>query len=135
MFQNFLTEIASHGFLVLADGEPTGLGMTSYKDLMKSIDWVTSNPAAKKYGNIDLENIAIAGQSCGGLEAYSASINTDKHKLTILFNSGMLNPFDSTTIPQLKKPVAYFLGGKTDMAQAQVRFLTNELLIKRSHLL
>jgi Chlorophyllase enzyme len=128
MFQNFLTEVASHGFLVVANGEPVGLSMTNYRDLITSIDWVTSNPAAKKYGNIDLGNIAIAGQSCGGMEAYSASFNTTKHKLTILFNSGFLNPSDAGKISQMKKPIAYFLGGKTDMATSPVRGFNNSLI-------
>jgi Chlorophyllase enzyme len=118
MFQNFLTELASHGFMVVSNGAPIDLAMTTYKDLLTSIDWVTTNPAAKKYGNIDLDKIAIAGQSCGGMEAYEASYNSTKHKLTVLFNSGNLNPFDSR-VTGLKTPVAYFLGGKTDMAQAQ----------------
>jgi dipeptidyl aminopeptidase/acylaminoacyl peptidase len=74
MFYNFLNELASYGFLIIANGRPNGGGsgmQSNYRDLIKSIDWVTSNPAAKKYGNIDTSKIVAAGQSCGGLEAVS----------------------------------------------------------------
>jgi hypothetical protein len=75
MFYNFLNEIASHGFVIIANGKAVGAplsGMETYKDLMTSIDWALTNPAAKKYGNIDTSRIVAAGQSCGGLEAVSS---------------------------------------------------------------
>jgi hypothetical protein len=72
MFANFLNEIASHGFMIVANGPAKGAqlsGQTTYKELIKAIDWVTTSPAAKKYGDIDVSKLAVAGQSCGGLEA------------------------------------------------------------------
>jgi hypothetical protein len=73
MFANFLNEIASYGYMVIANGpiEHGGkLGNTSRTiEVTKSIDWVTTNPAVQKYGNIDTKNIAVAGQSCGGENA------------------------------------------------------------------
>jgi hypothetical protein len=51
-----LTEIASNRFMTIANGKPTG-GASSYKGLIKSVDQVTRNPAAKKLGNIDSSNI------------------------------------------------------------------------------
>jgi hypothetical protein len=71
MFYNFLNELASYGFLIVANGKPNGGGAakSSYKGLIEAVDWATSNPAAKKYGNIDTSRIIAAGQSCGGLEA------------------------------------------------------------------
>jgi hypothetical protein len=44
-------------------------GQTIYKGHIKSIDWVTTSIDAKKYGDIDVSKLAVAGQSCGGLEA------------------------------------------------------------------
>jgi hypothetical protein len=88
MFSDFLTEIASYGYLILSNGNPalnttapksgssnplagllnaTGSGMSKVQMLTDSIDWVTKGSAAK-YGNIDLAHLAAAGQSCGGLE-------------------------------------------------------------------
>jgi hypothetical protein len=56
MFANFLTEIASYGFMIIANGPANGSfnGMTTADSLRASIDWVTTNPAAKKYGNVDV---------------------------------------------------------------------------------
>ena len=71
MFANFLNEIASHGFFIVANGPATGsqlAGQTTYKELIKTLDWLEKSPGAKKY-NLDLAKIAVAGQSCGGLEA------------------------------------------------------------------
>jgi hypothetical protein len=49
MFANFLNEIASHGFFIVANGPATGNqleGQTTYRDLIKSMDWLKS-PQAK----------------------------------------------------------------------------------------
>jgi hypothetical protein len=90
MFADFLTEIASYGYLILSNGNPApnttttapkggssnplagllgamGSGMSKVQMLTDSIDWVTKGSAAK-YGEIDLAHLAAAGQSCGGLE-------------------------------------------------------------------
>jgi hypothetical protein len=71
-FSNFLTEIASHGYLVVADGPPGGLmgRQSKVQDMRDSVDWVGKG-GASKYGQIDTTKIIAAGQSCGGLEAYS----------------------------------------------------------------
>jgi hypothetical protein len=82
MFEDFLTEVASHGYLILANGNPAKASkgafsdlasllsgkQTKISDLTASIDWVTKGNG-KKYGDIDVSKLAVAGQSCGGLEA------------------------------------------------------------------
>jgi hypothetical protein len=73
MYPKFLTEIASHGYLVIANGVPGGMGFANPNQLTDAIDWVMKEVNTKKYGLIDAQNIAVSGQSCGGLEAYSAS--------------------------------------------------------------
>jgi dienelactone hydrolase len=142
-FQGFLTEIASHGYLVVANGASgaaakggkgskagkakasggllsmLGGSSTQVSDLVASINWVEKGLAAK-YGNIDATKIAAAGQSCGGLEAYSASYHETRVKLTVLFNSGLLDDQKTYLLKELKAPVAYFLGGPKDIAYANV---------------
>jgi dienelactone hydrolase len=143
-FQGFLTEIASHGYLVIANGASgaaskgakgakggkgkgggglLGLGGASTKvsDLVASIDWVEKGSAAK-YGNVDATKIVAAGQSCGGLEAYSVSYHEPRVKLTVLFNSGVIDNQKTYLLKELKAPVAYFLGGPKDIAYANVYF-------------
>ena len=73
MFANFLNEIASHGFFIVANGPATGSqlgGQTTYRELIKSMDWLKT-PQAKKW-NLDTSKLAVSGQSCGGLEAVCA---------------------------------------------------------------
>ncbi|KAF2402647.1 hypothetical protein EJ06DRAFT_473443 [Trichodelitschia bisporula] len=119
MFANFLNEIASHGFFIVSNGAAKGGlggGMTTYKELIKAMDWVTTNPAVKKYGDIDIHNIAVSGQSCGGMEAYQASPDP-RVNLTVLFNSGNFAGSTPGAMAKQTKPVAWFLGGPNDMAQ------------------
>ncbi|KAF2672094.1 hypothetical protein BT63DRAFT_422598, partial [Microthyrium microscopicum] len=117
MFTNFLNEIASHGFFIVANGPSSGNqlgGQTTYNDLIKSIDWLEKTGAAKY--NLDMSKMAVSGQSCGGLEAYQASVKDSRIKLTALFNSGNLG-IGNVDVTKLKSPVAYFLGGAKDIAQ------------------
>lgn len=76
LFRRSLFEVASYGFFAIAMGSPAGGGgMTSALtgdkkgELQKSaLDWVTKNAGQGKYANVDKSRIAVAGQSCGGLE-------------------------------------------------------------------
>lgn len=90
-YKNLLTEVASHGYLVIAAGPPMpkfggkpGGGMpvagaatgapaaqspytaTDVGNMKFAIDWVMEGKAAK-YGNVDTTHIATGGLSCGGL--------------------------------------------------------------------
>jgi dienelactone hydrolase len=135
MYLNLLQEIASHGFLVIANGKPsTGsallAGQGKAKELTDSIDWVYKNvnDAAfiKRYGKVDPSRLAAMGQSCGGLEAYSASYGDDRVKHTILLNSGVLDRKKEHLLQGLKAPVAYFLGGPLDIAWQNVSNLSRK---------
>jgi len=131
MFADFLTEIASYGYLILANGNAPkaskgglsslasmlGGKQTKISDLTASIDWATKG-SGKKYGDIDVSKLAVAGQSCGGLEAYSTSYHDDRVKRTVLFNSGVIDAEKRYLLKELKAPVAYFLGGPKDVAYA-----------------
>ena len=73
---NFLSEVASHGFLVIAigpmpkEGEQTRDRSTS-SQLTDAIDWAVAQNSDKKspyYMKIDVKNIAVSGMSCGGLQ-------------------------------------------------------------------
>jgi hypothetical protein len=141
MMADFLTEISSYGYLILANGKPgvattgssplagltnaMGAGQTKVSMLTDSIDWVIKRNGAK-YGNIDTTKIAAAGQSCGGLEAYSTSYHNDRVKLTVLFNSGVIDEKKTYLLKELKAPVGYFLGGPLDVAYPNVGCLIHK---------
>ncbi|GAA4463197.1 cellulose-binding domain-containing protein [Phytohabitans houttuyneae] len=114
----FLRYIASYGFLVLANGSPNGSGTTTSAMLTQSMDWAVAENArqgGKYYGRLDTSKIAAAGFSCGGLEAYDVS--TDPRVTTTgIFSSGYLNASDRAKLRLLTKPIAYIIGGPSDIA-------------------
>ena len=130
----FLNEIASHGFLVVATGhipmeeKPFRGPMSTSAQQIESIDWAIAQNADKEspyYGRIDVEHIAAAGMSCGGLQTLDNA--TDPRLTTIMIcNSGLfINP--GTAVPgmpmptkdrlqEITVPVLYILGGPEDIA-------------------
>lgn len=115
---NFLREIASHGFLVIANGSPSGSGSETSAALTQSMDWAVAENArqgGKYYGRLDTTRIAAAGWSCGGLEAYEVS-NDSRVTTTAIFSSGLLNDANDYQLKRLTKPIAYFIGGSGDIA-------------------
>jgi dienelactone hydrolase len=136
--RSLLIEIASHGYLAIANGPPTkgfsfdipagglpkfsgsglsgllsgmgAIGQSKVKQMSDSIDWVL-NDGAQKYGDIDKDKIVAGGQSCGGLEAYSTSYHDDRVKLTMIFNVGVFDESRRYLISELKAPVGWFMGG------------------------
>ena len=90
---NFLREIASHGFLVISNGNPGGSGSSTSSWLTQSIDWAVaenSRPQSALYNRLDTSKIGVAGWSCGGLEAYVVS-GDPRVTTTGIFSSGLLN--------------------------------------------
>ncbi len=121
-FEEVLTEFASHGFLVIANGEPGGSGSTDADMLTEGIDWAVdeANSSGEYAGLIDTDNIAVMGQSCGGIEAYEASAD-ERVTTTALWNSGLLSPLDQDLLDDLHAPIAYFTGGTSDIAHGNAQ--------------
>jgi len=126
-YRNLLTEIASYGYVIAADGAPTpgavngiaGGPQSKVTDMRDSIDWAMKGGAAK-YGTIDTTKIATAGHSCGGLEAYSVSYKDPRVKLLALFNIGIFQDDRRYLLQEIKVPIAYLLGGSKDLGYAGV---------------
>jgi hypothetical protein len=118
-FRNFLNEIASHGYIIVANGQPEGTGKSSDQKLVNALNYVDKNAGSGSgpLAHADKTRIGAAGQSCGGWQAYKAS--TDKRiKLTGIFDSGGNS---GAVLKQLRAPIGYFLGGTGDMAFKPVR--------------
>jgi hypothetical protein len=135
-FATFLTKLASHRYLVIASGPPDGTGMTNSQLMDDAISWVTGRPGRSPsgpYRTIDANRIAVAGQSCGGLEAYQMR-DEERVKGLGIFNSGFIEGGggggsapgfpnemeDPSVIGDVHKPVFWFLGGEEDVAYPNV---------------
>lgn len=112
--QEFLTEIASHGFLVVAvgpvgerpaarnrtaadaapgDADGVWRPATTTPAMIRAIDWAVAENrrAGSPYrGRIDTRHIAVAGHSCGGLLALD-SARDPRVTTVMIMNSGALN--------------------------------------------
>jgi dienelactone hydrolase len=134
-FAEFLTQIASHGYLAIAIGpksvSPGPAPEPTIDDqlLLDAIDWAikqNGDSSSPFFNKIDTTKIAVMGQSCGGLQALAVS-RDPRITTTVVWNSGAL-PAGSNS-PALKQsagnkdslnflhgPVAYFIGGPSDVA-------------------
>jgi hypothetical protein len=163
-FRVFLTEIASHGYVIIASGpigpasaqfpptmapkpgaapagarEPaqpviargvTSTPPTTTAQLIEAIDWAIAEngrPGSRYYGKLDPTWIAVAGMSCGGVQAIEASVDP-RIKTTIVANSGLLTapttmtgsgkPVPKESLNLMHAPVLYMSGDESDIAFA-----------------
>ena len=176
-FRLFLSEIASHGYLVIANGPigpdraqfppamPPGRGAapavgrkagapegrapqpgadakpgvppvitstppTTTAQLLQSIDWAIAEnrrQGSRYYGKLDTAKIAVAGMSCGGVQAIEASVDP-RVKTTIVANSGLMTvpttmsgsgkPVPKESLKLMHAPVLYMSGDESDIAYA-----------------
>lgn len=135
----FLRDIASHGYIVIAlgyawrrqrskdtavqDKDPTDAAQMS-----QAMTWAahrTADPADELYGHINTSRIAVAGHSCGGLQAIKISADPSI-STSMIFNSGVYTKPGGRSKIQVSKdelanlhgPIAYFTGGPTDIAHS-----------------
>ena len=127
--EGFLTEVASHGFFVIANGPPNGgtapAGSGSLnepeKTLLKpGLDFLVANAGKGKFAQVDASKVIAGGHSCGGLEAYAVAFDSRVTGLGI-FSSGILDATKSAAwAKNVTKPLFYFLGGPSDVAYENV---------------
>ncbi|MCW2390080.1 dienelactone hydrolase [Sphingobium sp. B11D3B] len=113
-FRWFLSEIASHGYLVVSNGKIGALAdqswrpepapnqgppdpaaappaPTSARQLIAAIDWAiaeNSRAGSPYQGRIDTANIAVMGMSCGGVQAIEAGADR-RVTTTVVWNMGL----------------------------------------------
>lgn len=142
-----LIEVASHGYVVIAPGEVmSGPGATKKReprapdksgqlppvattsaDVKAGLDWALAENAkagSALYGKIDTRALAVAGHSCGGLQALEVAPDP-RIRAVLVHNSGVFtdgtNPIRGITVnkamlEKLHTPVLYVLGGPDDIA-------------------
>jgi hypothetical protein len=124
-YGGFLTTIASHGFVVMATAAEEGVTRATADHLRAAIAWAeTENKRAESplKGKINLDKIAVMGQSCGGF--MSLELGADPRVDTIgVFNSGAQGDAAAVaaTIDKLRGPVLLINGHERDFLMASSR--------------
>jgi pimeloyl-ACP methyl ester carboxylesterase len=124
-YGGFLTTIASHGFVVMATAAQEGVTRANADHLRAAIAWAeTENKRAESplKGKINLEKIAVMGQSCGGF--MSLELGADPRVDTIgVFNSGAQGDAAAVaaTLGKLHGPVLLINGHERDFLMASSR--------------
>ncbi|KAF3042396.1 hypothetical protein E8E12_007408 [Didymella heteroderae] len=111
--QALLEQVASYGFLAIAEGAPNGGGTSNSQTMKAAIDWVSSNAGKGSYANVDASKIMAAGFSCGGTEAMDNVWDSRVDTIGII-SSGLLSNY--TAASAWRKPVLLVLGGSGDIA-------------------
>jgi hypothetical protein len=112
MYQAFLQEVASHGYLVVAPGPRDKLG-----NGRSTAAWqVASIAQAKNWTSapftIDRTKIAVGGHSCGGGETFRNLASFDPGEVTtgLIFNSAS----SDEVLNEIAAPMLWVHGGQTD---------------------
>jgi hypothetical protein len=130
---NFLSEVASYGFLVIAIGPmpqegERGRGTSTSSQLTDAINWAiaqSKDKASPYYNRIDTTKIAVSGMSCGGLQTLETAPDP-RVTTAVICNSGILPTPSSGMagmpglikdhLAKLHTPTLYILGGEKDIA-------------------
>ncbi|MFD2034423.1 alpha/beta hydrolase [Belliella marina] len=126
--ERLLSEVASHGYIIVAIGklqmtiEEREHQHTADKELLKGINWISEQAKTKGsdyYKNIDLDKIAVGGQSCGGAQVMAIA-DDRRIKTYLMFNSGMgdmtMAGANKESLESLHSRIIYIEGGESDVA-------------------
>jgi dienelactone hydrolase len=144
-YREFLAEVASHGFIVLAIGpwrdspaprlersaDPAQWPPfeTRHSQLLDALDWITNENERRSsdfYGEVSVTKVAAMGHSCGGLQVIKVSTDP-RIDTAVVLNSGMMADGDQymirheverSILARMHAPIAYFIGGESDIAYA-----------------
>lgn len=127
-YERMLTEIASHGYIVMAIGEMQDVrndrkeSHTPSSELKRGLDWIVQQSLTKGsgyYQNIDTARIGAAGHSCGGAQVLANAADA-RLKTYLILNAGMgdmeMAGASKASLPNMHGPALYIVGGHSDVA-------------------
>lgn len=121
-----MTELASHGYFVIADGTPNGSGNRTMdrsnlaamgEPLVAYVDWAiaeNAKPCSAYYQTLDPSKVSANGFSCGGL--MSQAMVLDPRIVTWGVNSSGMAGADQAFYDAIHTPVLFVEGGPEDVA-------------------
>jgi len=128
--ERMLNEVASRGYIIIALGsmqnriDDRPLKKSPNEQMLQAMDWIATQNAKKRseyFGMVNVEKIAVAGQSCGGAQALAVS-SDPRVKTTLMVNSGMgnmeMSGASKLSLSELHAPILYMPGGESDIAYA-----------------
>lgn len=121
-YQDLLGEVASRGFLVIANGAmnpPDLTNATTAAQLTEALDWAfaeNGRSGSKLEGKLDTAQVAVMGHSCGGRQALLVSADP-RVKTSVIVSTGGSPP---EVLAKLHAPTLYFSGGPSDRAAQAV---------------
>ncbi len=127
-YERMLTEVASHGYVVVAIGElmmqqgDRKEGHTPSSELKRGLDLMLNlcrTKGSDYYSYIDTTRIAAAGHSCGGAQVLANA--ADPHlKTYLILNAGMgdmeMAGASTESLKNVHAPILYIVGGPSDVA-------------------
>ncbi|MDC8829687.1 alpha/beta hydrolase family protein [Alteromonas gilva] len=129
-FEHMLSDIASHGYLVIALGamqqrlDDRPIVKASNDMMVDALDWIaqaTKDKNSRYFDSADMKRVAYAGQSCGGAQLL-AMAEEPRVQTFLMFNSGIgdmtMAQANKSSLLSLHGPVLYLVGGETDVATA-----------------
>lgn len=142
-FSQLLGELASHGYFIIALGdigdpvkdvdpahEPEYNGRPTKTDVTQ-IDWAAGwarkangRKGGRFAGRLDLDHMALMGQSCGGVQSLDAAARLKGIATLVVLNSGLFSndremggsSIKRADLPKITMPTMILLGGKGDIA-------------------
>lgn len=127
-YERMLTEIASHGYVVVAIGELQDKrfdrpeGHTASSELKRGLDWIVKQSQTKGsdyYQNVDPHRVAAAGHSCGGAQVLANAADS-RLKTYLILNAGMgdmeMADASKESLSNVHGPILYVVGGPEDVA-------------------
>lgn len=127
-FERMLSEIASHGYIVIALGamqeslDDRPLNKSPNEKMPEAVDWLeeqSSSEPSDYYQAVNMNRIAFAGQSCGGAQVL-AMADDPRVDTYLMFNSGIgdmtMSGADRDFLSEVHGPIVYIIGGESDVA-------------------
>ena len=127
-YERMLTEIASHGYVVMAIGEMEDhlnsrkQSPTEASELQRGLDWLCQQNETKSseyYHYLATTCVAAAGHSCGGAQVLWNAADT-RLRTCLIMNAGMgdmqMAGASRASLPMVHTPIIYITGGPTDVA-------------------